>query len=79
MFKGNVVYFVDGKEYYIKTNDKKKYGYRVGKKIMVKYNANSPAEAITMHSFIDYLAPLTFIIFGIYVILATLKILPSIF
>lgn len=79
MFYGHIQYFVDGKEYYIKTKDKSKYGYRKGKQIIVKYNSENPSQAIRIHSFTEYLMPLFWIIFGIYAILTTLGLVPSIF
>ena len=69
----NIQYLVDGKMYYIKTKYKKIYGYRNGKKIIVKYNSKNPSRAIIMHDLIDYLIPLFCIAFGIFSIISIIS------
>lgn len=70
-FYANIQYFVEGKEYYIKTKDKKRYGYRNGKKIIVKYNKENPSQAIILHNLTDYIMPMFWIGFGIFAIIST--------
>lgn len=74
---GHAQYFVDGKEYYIKTtyaaNDIHK-----GKNVVIKYNSKNPEEAIVAYDKGSYIGPLVFIIFGIYAILSTLGVVPAI-
>ncbi len=80
-FYAYIQYFVDGKEYYIKTRSKARVGFHKGKKMLVKYNKENPAEAMHIGGFGDYLlGPGIFIILGIYIILSEgLGIFPSIF
>ena len=65
-----VQYFVDGKEYLLKS----KYTSRpkkIGKSITVKYNSKQPEEAIVVGKSV-YVGALIFICFGIYAICSTL-------
>ena len=80
-FYAHIQYFVDGKEYYIKTRTKKRVGFHKGMNMLVKYNKDNPAQAMHIQSFGDYLlGPGIFILLGIYMILSEgLGILPSIF
>ena len=68
----NVQYFVKGKEYYIKIKCKKRYRYRNGKNIIIKYNNENPTQANIIHNFKDYLIPLFLIGFGIFAIVITI-------
>lgn len=80
-YYGHIQYFVDGKEYYIKTKDKKDYiGYRKGKKYPVKYNSKNPQQAMRIHSLKEYIfGPIFWFVFGTYIILSKLGVVPSIF
>lgn len=80
-YYAHIQYFVNGKEFYIKTRTKARVGFYIGKKMFVKYNKENPAEAMHIGGFCDYLlGPGIFIIFGIYIILSEgLGILPQIF
>lgn len=71
-----VQYFVDGKEYLLKSKYTSNY-MKMGKKITVKYNSKKPEEAIVVGKGI-YAGALIFICLGIYAILSTLGVIPAI-
>lgn len=66
----NIQYSVEGKEYYIKIKNKKRYGHRNKKKIIIKYNSKKPSQAIIIHNLTDYILPLFLIGFGIFIIIS---------
>lgn len=66
-----VQYFVDGKEYLLKsklTSMQKK----IGKSITIKYNQNNPEEAVMCPEKKIYIFSLACFLFGIYVIFSSL-------
>lgn len=65
-----VQYFVNGKEYLLKSKHTSK-PKKIGKKITVKYNSKQPEQAIVLEKNV-YTGALIFICFGIYVICSTI-------
>lgn len=67
-------YFAKGVEYYSKCKFRQGY-IKDGKKILLKYSKDNPKEVIIIPKGIIFGA-FVFIIFGIYIILSTLGIIP---
>lgn len=66
-----VQYFVDGKEYLLKSNFTTSHK-KIGKSITVKYNSKNPEEALVCPAKTIYLFSLAMFLYGMYVIFSSL-------
>ena len=71
MYFITVRYFVNSKEYYLKSQFSQSY-IKDGTKILLKYNKQNPEECIIIPRGIMFIA-VAFIAFGIYAIISSLK------